>query len=140
MKNVIAIASGIAAGRKLGENARATVIALGLAEATRLALAKGARAETFLGLAVIVDLALTANSRQSRDTSLGVAFGEGRKLSDILAERKEVTEGAFSMEAIVELAHHLGVAMPLSEAIDQVLNHGADLDASMARWMGVTQV
>ena len=94
----------------------------------------------FSAHAGIGDLALTANSLQSRNTSLGVALGEGRKLSDVLAERKEVTEGAFSVEAIVELAHRLGVAMPLSGAIDQVLNHGADLDASMARWMEVTRV
>ena len=139
MKNVIAIASGIAAGRKLGENARATVITLGLAEATRLAVAKGARAETFLGLAGIGDLALTANSLQSRNTSLGVALGEGRRLADVLAERKEVTEGAFSVEAIVALARRLGVAMPLSDAIDQVLNHGADLDATIARWMVIAR-
>ena len=139
MKNVIAIASGIAAGRKLGENARATVITLGLVEATRLAVSKGARAETLLGLAGIGDLALTANSLQSRNTSLGVALGEGRRLADVLAERKEVTEGAFSVEAIVALARRLGVEMPLSDAIDQVLNHGADLDATIARWMVIAR-
>jgi glycerol-3-phosphate dehydrogenase (NAD(P)+) len=135
MKNVIAIASGIAAGRKQGENARATIIALGLAETARLGLAKGARAKTFLGLAGIGDLALTANSLQSRNTSLGVALGEGRKLAEVLAERKEVTEGAHSVAAIVALAQRLGVAMPLSEAIDQVLNHGADLNSTMDHWM-----
>ncbi len=135
MKNVIAIASGIAAGRKLGENARATVITLGLAEATRLALAKGAKVETFLGLAGIGDLALTANSLQSRNTSLGVALGEGRTLAEVLATRKEVTEGALSVEAIVALARRLRVAMPLAASIDQVLNHGADLDATIAQWM-----
>ena len=140
MKNVLAIASGIAAGRKLGENARATLITLGLAEAMRLAVAKDAKAETFLGMAGIGDLALTANSLQSRNTSLGVALGEGRKLAAVLAERKEVTEGAFSVEAIVALARRLHVAMPISEAIDKVLNHGADLDATIARWMDMVQV
>ena len=139
MKNVIAIASGIAAGRKLGENARATIITLGLAEATRLGVAKGARASTFRGLSGIGDLALTANSLQSRNTSLGVALGEGSTVTEILAGRKEVTEGALSVEAVVALARRLGVAMPLAEAIDQVLNHGADLDATMTRWMTMNQ-
>ncbi len=96
MKNVVAIASGVLAGRKLGENARATLVTVGLAEAIRLGLAKGAQRETFDGLAGIGDMMLTANSLQSRNTSLGFALGEGRKLAEILAGRKEVTEGAFS--------------------------------------------
>jgi glycerol-3-phosphate dehydrogenase (NAD(P)+) len=133
MKNIIAIASGVAAGRKLGENARATVVTLGLAEAVRLGLAKGARRETFDGFAGIGDMMLTANSLQSRNTSLGVALAEGRILKDILAKRKEVTEGAFSAEAVVALADRLDVDMPISKAVDQVLNHGADLDAMIAR-------
>ena len=132
MKNVIAIASGIVAGRKLGENARATLITYGLEEAARLGVAKGARRATFMGLAGIGDLMLTANSLQSRNTSLGVALGEGRKLADILAGRKEVTEGVFSVEALTALAGRLGVDMPITETLDDVLNHGADLDAAMA--------
>lgn len=133
MKNVVAIASGIAAGRRLGENARATLITLGLDEAIRLGAAKGARAETFLGFSGIGDLMLTANSLQSRNTSLGVALGEGRRLADVLAGRKEVTEGAFSAEAVVALARRLGVTMPISEAVDAMLNHGAPLDDTIAR-------
>jgi glycerol-3-phosphate dehydrogenase (NAD(P)+) len=132
MKNVIAIASGIVAGRKLGENARATLITYGLDEAERLGVAKGARRVTFMGLAGIGDLMLTANSLQSRNTSLGVALGEGRKLADVLAGRKEVTEGVFSVEALTALAGRLGVDMPITETLDDVLNHGADLDAAMA--------
>ncbi|MGE5639932.1 MAG: NAD(P)H-dependent glycerol-3-phosphate dehydrogenase [Clostridia bacterium] len=133
MKNVVAIASGIAAGRKLGENARATLITLGLDEALRLGLAKGARADTFMGFAGMGDLMLTANSMQSRNTSLGFALGEGKKLADILAGRKEVTEGAFSAEAVVALARKLGVQMPIAEAVDAMLNHGANLDATIAQ-------
>ncbi len=131
MKNVIAIASGIVAGRKLGENARATLITYGLDEAARLGVAKGARRATFMGLAGIGDLMLTANSLQSRNTSLGVALGEGRKLADILAGRKEVTEGVFSVEALVALAGRLGVDMPITETLDDVLNRGADLDSAV---------
>jgi len=131
MKNVIAIASGIAAGRKFGENARSTLVTLGLAESMRLGLAKGAARETFMGLAGIGDLMLTANSLQSRNTSLGVALGEGRTLAEVLAGRREVTEGAFSVEALADLAQRLGLDMPITEMLDQVLNHGADLDAAI---------
>ncbi|HTO49151.1 MAG TPA: NAD(P)H-dependent glycerol-3-phosphate dehydrogenase [Burkholderiales bacterium] len=133
MKNVISIGSGIAAGRKLGENARATLITLGLAEAMRLGLAKGAKPDTFMGLSGIGDLMLTANSLQSRNTSLGVALGEGRKLAEVLAGRKEVTEGAFSTEAVAALARRLGVEMPITFALDQVLNHGAEIEPGIAR-------
>lgn len=133
MKNVIAIASGIAAGRKLGENARSTLVTLGLAETMRLGFAKGARQETFMGLAGIGDLMLTANSLQSRNTSLGVALGEGKKAAEILAGRKEVTEGAFSAEAVAALARRLEVDMPIAEAVDQLLNHSAELNATIAR-------
>jgi glycerol-3-phosphate dehydrogenase (NAD(P)+) len=133
MKNVIAIASGIAAGRKLGENARSTLVTYGLGESIRLGLAKGARRATFAGLAGIGDLMLTANSLQSRNTSLGVALGEGRKLADVLAGRKEVTEGVFSVEALAQLAGLLGLEMPITEMLDQVLNRDADLDATIAR-------
>ena len=133
MKNVLAIACGIAEGRKLGANARATLITRGLAEMARLGLAKGARLESFMGLCGIGDLTLTCNNVQSRNMSLGVALGEGRRLADVLGERREVTEGAFSAEAIAQLAQQLEIAMPIVAAVDRVLNHGADLDQSIAR-------
>jgi glycerol-3-phosphate dehydrogenase (NAD(P)+) len=132
MKNVVAIASGVAAGRKLGENARATVVTLGLAETVRLGLALGARRETFDGFAGIGDMMLTANSLQSRNTSLGFALAEGQSLKEILSKRKEVTEGAFSAEAVVALARRHGVQMPIAQAVDAVLNHGESLDAAIA--------
>lgn len=133
MKNVVAIACGVAAGRRLGENARATLLALGLAETMRLGRALGARAETFVGLAGAGDMMLTAASLQSRNTSLGVALGEGRRAVDVLAARREVTEGVASAAAVVELARRLGVAAPIAAAVDGVVNRGADLDAAMAR-------
>jgi glycerol-3-phosphate dehydrogenase (NAD(P)+) len=136
MKNVVAIASGIAAGRKLGENARATLVTLGLAEALRLGLAKGARTETFLGLAGAGDMMLTANSLTSRNTSLGLALGEGRPLAEILAQRKEVTEGAFSTAAVAELARRLDVDMPITFALEAVLSHGLPLEAALPRMLG----
>ena len=133
MKNVLAIACGIAEGKKLGANARATLITRGLTEMARLGLAKGARLETFMGLSGIGDLTLTCNNVQSRNMSLGVALGEGRSLTEVLGERREVTEGAFSAEAVAALARRLEIDLPIVAAIDQVLNHGADLDATIAR-------
>ena len=135
MKNIVAIACGVAAGRRLGENARATLLSLGLAETVRFGQAKGARSETFLGLAGAADMMLTAASLQSRNTSLGVALGEGRRLEDVLAARREVTEGVASAEAVVALARRLGVDMPVARAVDEVVNRGAGLDAAVARVM-----
>lgn len=133
MKNVVAIASGLLAGRKLGENARATLITLGLAEATRLGVAKGAKRETFDGLAGIGDMMLTANSLQSRNTSLGFALGEGKTLDEVLGARKEVTEGVFSAGAVATLARRLKVELPVCFAVDALLNHGAGVDATLDR-------
>jgi len=133
MKNVVAIASGVLAGRKLGENARATLVTMGLAEAIRFGLARGARRETFDGLAGIGDMMLTANSMQSRNTTLGFALGEGKTLQEVLAGRKQVFEGTFSAQAVVKTARQLGVDMPVSFAVDQLLNHGAGLEATIAR-------
>ena len=132
MKNVVAIAIGAAAGRKLGENARATLVTLGLEETIRLGVAKGAKPATFMGLAGVGDMMLTAASLASRNTSLGVALGRGRKLARVLASRRAVTEGAHSAGAIVALARRLGVEMPLASAVDRVLNHGASVDEAIA--------
>lgn len=135
MKNVVAIACGVAAGRGLGENARATLLAFGLAETLRLALAKGGHAETLIGLAGAGDMMLTAASLQSRNTSLGVALGEGRRLADVLGARREVTEGVHSAAAVVALARRLDVDMPISAAVHEVVSGGIDLDVAMGRIM-----
>ena len=127
VKNVLAIGCGIVAGMKLGDNARAALITRGMAEITRLAVAKGGRAETLMGLSGLGDVTLTCNAMQSRNFSLGVALGEGRALRDVMAERRAVTEGVFSAESVVALARQIGVDMPISRAVDQVVNHGADL-------------
>jgi glycerol-3-phosphate dehydrogenase (NAD(P)+) len=133
MKNVLAIACGIATGKKLGESARATLFALGLAEMARLGLALGARHATFLGLSGAGDLSLSCNSAASRNTSLGIALGEGRALQDILRERVTVQEGVHSAEAVAELARRHGVRMAISAAIDEVLNHGCGVDEAVGR-------
>ena len=126
MKNVIGIASGIAAGRKLGENARATLVTAGLEETVRLGLAMGASRETFCGLSGIGDMMLTANSLQSRNTAFGVALGEGRNPGQAL------TEGVRSVAPLRVLAERLRVEMPITQALDQVLNRGAALDGAVA--------
>ncbi|MCR6629315.1 MAG: NAD(P)-dependent glycerol-3-phosphate dehydrogenase [Magnetospirillum sp.] len=127
VKNVLAIACGIVEGRGLGDNARAALITRGMAELTRLAMAKGGRPETLMGLSGLGDLILTASSPQSRNYSLGFALGEGRALADILAGRRAVTEGVWSAGAVVALAATLGIEMPISAAVDAVINSGADL-------------
>lgn len=131
MKNVISIASGITHGRGMGENARAIVVTLGLAEATRLGLAKACKAATFAGLAGAGDFMLTAHSLQSRNTSLGVAIGQGRRAAEVLAGRREVTEGAQSVEAVAMLADQLRVAMPITQALDAILNRDVSVDTAM---------
>jgi glycerol-3-phosphate dehydrogenase (NAD(P)+) len=141
MKNVLAIACGIVTGRKLGNSMRAMLIARGLAEAVDLGLALGARLETFLGLSGIGDIDLSCNSPQSRNMSLGMALGQGRKLADVLGERITVQEGVHSSSAIATLAGRLGVEMPIARLVDRVLNDAADpdreIEALMALPLGV---
>ncbi len=131
VKNVIAIACGIVTGRGLGDNARAALITRGLAEMVRLAMAKGAQPETMMGLSGLGDLTLTCNSQQSRNMSLGVALGRGEALADILAARRSIAEGVSTAPSVVALAGRLGVEMPICEAVDRVLHHNADIDATI---------
>jgi glycerol-3-phosphate dehydrogenase (NAD(P)+) len=133
VKNVLAIACGIVMGRGLGDNARAALITRGLAEMVRLAVAKGGRAETLMGLSGLGDLVLTCTSLQSRNHSLGVALGEGRKLRDIMAERRSIAEGVSSAAAATSLAQRLGVDMPITAAVDAILHHDAAVDHAIER-------
>jgi glycerol-3-phosphate dehydrogenase (NAD(P)+) len=132
LKNVIAIACGVAIGRKLGESTRATLFARGLAEMARLGIAMGARVETFMGLSGAGDLSLSCGSASSRNTSLGIALGEGRRLEDVLRERVTVQEGVHSAESVAVLARRHAVDMPLVAAVDRVLNHGAVVEEAIA--------
>ncbi|UEM03772.1 NAD(P)-dependent glycerol-3-phosphate dehydrogenase [Skermanella rosea] len=135
VKNVLAIACGIIEGKRLGDNARAALITRGLAEITRLALALGARPETLTGLSGLGDLTLTCTSHQSRNMSLGAALGQGRPLADILGERHSVAEGVHTAAAVGALAARKGVDMPICQAVDAILNRGADIDATIAALM-----
>ena len=128
VKNVLAIAAGIAIGRGLGDNARAAIITRGFAEMTRLAVAKGAKPETLAGLSGLGDLLLTCTSDQSRNFSLGTRLGRGEPLADILASREAVTEGVTSAPAVLALAGRLGVDMPIATATHAILHEGAALD------------
>jgi glycerol-3-phosphate dehydrogenase (NAD(P)+) len=129
VKNVYAIACGMAMGSGLGDNARAAVITRGLAEVTRLALAKGGRAETLMGLAGLGDLVLTCCSPKSRNMSLGVALGEGKSLAEVLAARKSVAEGVTTAPAVLALAQDLGIEMPIAAAVNRILHGGSNLAA-----------
>jgi glycerol-3-phosphate dehydrogenase (NAD(P)+) len=128
LKNVLAIACGIVAGREMGENARAALITRGLAEIIRLGVALGARAETLMGLSGLGDVVLTCSSPQSRNMSLGVALGKGQNIAEILASRSGVTEGIFTATATLGLAHRHGIDMPVVGAVDRILREHASID------------
>lgn len=124
VKNVIAVAVGIAQGRGLGYNTRATIITRGLVEITRLGLALGADAETFPGLAGMGDLMATCASPLSRNHSLGVRIGEGMTLDEAIVATGGTAEGVKSSRSVLELAASVGVEMPITAAVVGVLHEG----------------
>ena len=126
LKNVIAIAAGIADGLGLGHNPRAALITRGLAEISRLGAALGANPVTFAGLTGMGDLVLTCTGHLSRNRSLGVELGQGRTLQDILAERRSVAEGVKTAKTALELAEELGVEMPITREVERILFEGKD--------------
>ena len=132
VKNVLAIACGIVAGRGLGENARAAVITRGMAEIMRFGLAKGARRETLMGLSGLGDMILTCSSLQSRNMSLGKALGEGDRLNDILDRRSSVAEGVFSAEVVWRIAQRAGLDLPIISAIYKILYEGAEVGETVS--------
>jgi len=121
LKNVIAIAVGICDGLETGLNARAALMTRGLREITRLGVAMGADPITFLGLAGMGDLVLTCTGDLSRNRTVGMELGRGRKLEEILAGMSEVAEGIRTTAAAVELARRHGVEMPIVEAVQAML-------------------
>jgi glycerol-3-phosphate dehydrogenase (NAD(P)+) len=125
LKNIIAIAAGVCHGLDLGHNSVAALITRGLAEITRLAVACGGRAETLSGLAGLGDLVLTCTGALSRNRSVGVELGRGRKLPEIVAAMHGmVAEGIFTTNAAVQLAKARGVEMPITEQMHAVLTEG----------------
>jgi glycerol-3-phosphate dehydrogenase (NAD(P)+) len=125
LKNIIAIAAGVCHGLNLGHNSVAALITRGLTEITRLTVACGGRAETLSGLAGLGDLVLTCTGALSRNRSVGVELGRGRKLPEIVASMHGmVAEGIFTTNAAVQLAKTRGVEMPITEQMHAVLNEG----------------
>jgi glycerol-3-phosphate dehydrogenase (NAD(P)+) len=124
VKNVIAIAAGLATGMSFGDNARAALITRGLREITRLAVQKGANPLTLSGLAGLGDLVLTASPEQSRNFRVGFGIGKGRTLDEIQAELGQVAEGVLNARSVRALAQKVGVEMPISEVVYRVLYEG----------------
>lgn len=124
VKNVMAIATGAADGLGMGLNARAALITRGLAEITRLGLALGAQAGTFMGLTGMGDLILTCTGDLSRNRRVGLALAQGKQLDTIVAELGHVAEGVPCSKSVRELARRMGVEMPITEAVAGVLFDG----------------
>jgi glycerol-3-phosphate dehydrogenase (NAD(P)+) len=135
LKNVIAIASGIVDALKFGLNSRAALITRGLVEITNIGVALGAKKETFSGLAGAGDLILTCTGELSRNHRVGQELGKGRGLRDILAGMKMVAEGVHTTVAARRLARALGVEMPISEQIYDVLYRGKAVDKAVSDLM-----
>jgi glycerol-3-phosphate dehydrogenase (NAD(P)+) len=124
VKNVIAIAAGMADGLGLGDNTKAALVTRGLAEITRLGLALGADAHTFAGLAGLGDLVVTCFSRHSRNRSFGERVGGGMSITDALAVSTMVVEGVGTTQSVLALAARVGVEMPISQAVHAILFEG----------------
>ncbi|MDF7674471.1 NAD(P)-dependent glycerol-3-phosphate dehydrogenase [Acetobacteraceae bacterium ESL0709] len=120
-KNVIAIGAGVTIGAGLGENARAALITRALSELGRLVEAMGGQSRTVYGLAGVGDLILTCTGAGSRNYSLGVSLGKGASLSDVLAKRSTVAEGALSAETLCGLGPRYGVETPVMDAVNRLL-------------------
>jgi glycerol-3-phosphate dehydrogenase (NAD(P)+) len=131
VKNVMAIAAGIADGLGLGNNARAALIARGLAEITRLGLKLGGRVETFMGLAGAGDLILTCTGDLSRNRKVGLMLAAGQPLSQILAELGHVAEGVTTAREVQRLAGELKVEIPITRAVNQVLYENVPAKAAL---------
>ena len=139
IKNVMAIACGMADGMGLGLNARAAIITRGLAEITRLGVAKGANPLTFSGLAGMGDLVLTCTGNLSRNRRVGLALGKGKTLDEILEELGQVAEGVVTTRSARDLGHKLGVELPITEQVYGILYENKDPKQAMAALMGRAQ-
>lgn len=136
VKNVLAIATGLCDGLHLGLNARAALITRGLAEMTRLGLALGARAETFMGLSGLGDLVLTATGDLSRNRRVGLALAQGQTVQQATSALGHVAEGVYSARTVVQRALVLGVNMPIAQAVVDLLDGKQTPQQAVARLMG----
>jgi glycerol-3-phosphate dehydrogenase (NAD(P)+) len=133
LKNVIAIATGLADGLELGQNARAALITRGLAEITRLAVALGGAPATLSGLAGLGDLVLTCTGGLSRNRALGMALAQGRTQTAVESETRMISEGARTVVSALALAAHEGVGLPICTAVNAVLFGGEHPADALAR-------
>jgi glycerol-3-phosphate dehydrogenase (NAD(P)+) len=122
VKNVLAIATGLCDGLHLGLNARAALITRGLAEMTRLGLALGAKPETFMGLSGLGDLVLTATGDLSRNRKVGLALAQGQTLAQAVQALGHVAEGVYSARTVLQRAQHVGVPMPITQGVVDLLD------------------
>lgn len=135
LKNVIAVASGVAAGLELGHNATAALMTRGLAEIGRLGVAMGAHPATFAGLAGMGDLVLTCTGGLSRNRTVGHRLGRGESMEEIMGSTRTVAEGVATAVAVHELAGRLGVEMPVSQEVYRIVVEGADPMEALHRLM-----
>ena len=135
LKNVIAIAAGIADGLGFGDNTKGALLTRGLAEMSRLGVALGARPETFFGLAGVGDLVTTCGSRHSRNRGLGELVGRGRTLEQAIEETRMVAEGVESTRSALHIAREHGVELPISEQVAEVLFGGTPPGEALAALM-----
>ena len=136
VKNVLAIATGLCDGLGLGLNARAALITRGLAEMTRLGLALGGRAETFMGLSGLGDLVLTATGDLSRNRQVGLQLAAGKTLHEAIESLGHVAEGVYCARTVVQRAAELGVEMPISQAVVALLDGRLKPAEALAELMG----
>ncbi len=136
LKNVMAVATGLAEGVGLGLNSRAALITRGLTEMTRLGVSLGARNETFAGLAGMGDLVLTCTGALSRNRSVGLEIGRGRTLADVLAGMESVAEGVTTTRSAQSLAERQQIEMPIVSAVARILFDGQSPRTAIADLMG----
>lgn len=131
LKNVIALAAGVADGLGCGDNAMAAIITRGISEITRLGVAMGGRSETFAGLSGIGDLIVTCASKHSRNRRAGVLMGQGKSYKEAMEEVNMVVEGVYSAKAAFSLSKKYGIEMPLIEMVNRVLFEDLDTTEAM---------
>jgi glycerol-3-phosphate dehydrogenase (NAD(P)+) len=136
VKNVLAIATGLCDGLALGLNARAALVTRGLAEMTRLGLALGAKTETFMGLSGLGDLVLTATGDLSRNRQVGLALAQGKTLEQAVEALGHVAEGVYSARTVLQRAHQLGVTMPITRCVVELLDGQCQPSQAVATLMG----
>ena len=135
LKNVMAIASGMAAGLGFGDNTKAMLMTRGLAELTRLGVAMGGDPLTFSGLAGMGDLFATCMSPFSRNHHVGVELGKGRKLDEIVAEMNMVAEGVKTSKVVGELCEKVGIELPIAAQVEAVCHQGVPVEDALAALM-----